>query len=263
LSNKYVGRLNKMGDIVDSLTNGLAQFQDTFPPQVYGTNLIQQAANGRITGTTFKIGFARLGTESSIKNRVYLSIPRKYWAAGTKLQMLGNDKLGWGGIYFPVTPSIKQDIKANWVASTLQHNNYQVYSFSNGDVGTIQVSGQFPVQSQQEAYYYVATLNALRAITKMQTGNDSVPGAPPPICRFNAYGTDIYENVPVVVGSYSVDLPSDVDYTTGFSFDGIENKVPTMSTISMTLIPVYSRAEMSRFGVDAFLNSQLPRRGYL
>jgi len=252
-----------MGDIVDSLTNGLAQFQDTFPPSVYGGNLIQQAANGRVTGTTFKIGFATLGSESSIENRVYLTLPRKYWAAGTKLQMLGDEKLGWGGIYFPVTPSIKQDAKANWVPTALQHNNYQVYSFANGDVGTISVSGQFPVQSQQEAYYYIATLNALRVITKMQTGNDSVPGAPPPVCRFNAYGTDMYENVPVVVGSYTVDLPADVDYITGFNFEGIENKVPTMSTISVNLIPVYSRAEMSRYGVDAFLSSQLPRRGYL
>lgn len=249
-----------MGDLVDSLTNGLAQFQDTFGN---GTNLIQAAANGRVTGTNFKIGFASLGSEASIKNRVYLSIPKKYWAAGTKLQMLGDERLGWGGIYFPVTPSIKQDVKANWTASTLQHNNYQVYSFSSGDIGTISVSGQFPVQSQQEAYYYVATLLALRAITKMQTGNDSVPGAPPPVCRFNAYGTDIYENVPVVVGGFSVDLPADVDYVTGFNFNGYENKVPTLSTITMTLIPVYSRAEMGRFGVDGFINGTLPKRGYL
>lgn len=252
-----------MGDLVDSLTDGFAQFQDTFPPQQYGGNLIQQAANGRVTGTTFKIGFASLGSEAGIKNRVYLTIPQKYWAAGTKLQMLGDERLGWGGIYFPVTPSIKQDAKANWTASSLQHNNYQVYSFANGDVGTISVTGQFPVQSQQEAYYYVATLTALRAITKMQTGNDSVPGAPPPVCRFNAYGTDIYENVPVVVGGFSVDLPADVDYITGFSFNGIENKVPTLSSISLTLIPVYSRAEMGRYGVDAFINGTLPRRGYL
>jgi hypothetical protein len=252
-----------MGDLVDGLTSGFAQFQDTFPPQQYGGNLIQQAANGRITGTTFKIGFASLGSEAGIQNRVYLTLPQKYWAAGTKLQMLGDERLGWGGIYFPVTPSIKQDAKANWTASSLQHNNYQVYSFANGDVGTISVTGQFPVQSQQEAYYYVATLNALRAITKMQTGNDSVPGAPPPVCRFNAYGTDIYENVPVVVGGYNVDLPSDVDYITGFSFNGVENKVPTLSSISLTLIPVYSRAEMGRYGVDAFINGTLPKRGYL
>lgn len=258
-----MGEQNKMGDLVDSITNGFAQFQDTFPPAQYGANLIQQAANGRITGTSFKIGFASLGSESTIQNRVYLTLPKEYWAAGTKLQILGNDKLGWGGIYFPVTPSIKQDPKANWTATSPQHSNYQIYSYVNSEVGPITVSGQFPVQSQQEAYYYAATLTALRALTKMRTGNDSVPGAPPPVCRFNAYGIDMFENVPVVVGGFSIDLPADVDYITGYNFNGIENKVPVLSTITMTLLPVYSRAEMGRFGVDAYIAGTLPNRGYI
>jgi hypothetical protein len=253
-----------MADLADSFVNGFVQFQDTFGSgQTNGAMLIQQAAMGRITGSTFKIGFTSLGSEATIKNRVYLEIPKQYWAEGTKLQMLGSDKLGWGGIYFPVTPSIKQDSKANWNASALQHSNYAIYSYVNTDVGAISVSGQFPVQSQQEAYYWVATITALRALTKMRTGNDTVPGAPPPVCRFNAYGSDIYENVPVVIGGFSVDLPADVDYITGFNFNGIENKVPTLSTISLTLLPVYSRAEMSKFGVDSFVKGTLPKRGYL
>jgi hypothetical protein len=73
----------------------------------------------------------------------------------------------------------------------------------------------------------------------------------------------VYENIPVVVGGFSIDLPNDVDYITGFNFGNRVNKVPTLSTISMTLIPVYSRREMSAFGVDQFISGALDGRGYL
>jgi hypothetical protein len=253
-----------MSDLIDTFVEGFAQFQDTFGSAqlTNGAALIQRAAGGNITGTNFKIGFTSLGSESSIKNRVYIQVPKQYWQDNSKLQILGNENLGWGGIYFPVTPTIRQDSKANWNPSALQHSNYAIYSYQNSDVGSISVSGQFPVQTQQEAFYWVATVTALRALTKMRTGNDTVPGAPPPVCRFNAYGSDIYDNVPVVIGNFSIELPSDVDYVTGFNFNGIENKVPVLSTISLTLIPVYSRREMSQFSVDGFIKGTLSR-GYI
>ena len=37
-------------------------------------------------------------------------------------------------------------------------------------------------------------------------------GTPPPILLFNAHGTAIYHNVPVIVTHYDVEFPSDVDY---------------------------------------------------
>ena len=258
-----------------NLTNAFAAFQDvTGTGQLTnGAAMIQQAAMGQESAGAFKIGFNDAITGSAIENRVFLKIPQYYFPEGSLTQFLSpnppktkrspNPNPAWGGIYFPVTPTFRQDSKVNWAASNIQHSNYAIYSYVNSDVGTISVSGQFPVQTQEEAIYWLATVHALRALTKMRTGQDVLPGAPPPVCRFNAYGANVYENVPVVIGSFSVDLPADVDYITGFNISNYSNKVPTLSTISMTLLPVYSRREMSRFGVDKFVNGTLGSQGYL
>lgn len=241
--------------------------QDTFSNTQNGSTLIRQAAMGNISGSNFKIGFTSLGSAASIKNRVYIKVPKIYYEEGTKLQLLSgeNGKTGWDGIYFPVTPTIRQDAKANWTASNVQQSNYAIYSYNNSDVGSISVSGQFPVQTQREALYWLSTVHALRSLTKMRTGNDVVPGAPPPVCRFFAYGRDVYENVPVVIQSYSIELPADVDYITGYNTQNIQNKVPTLSSITLTLLPVYSRREMSRFTVDGYVQGSpiLEGKGYL
>jgi hypothetical protein len=266
LSNKYCREIIKMSGFLDSLGRGFATFQDTFGAGqlTNGAALVRQAANGKINSGNFRIGFTSLGTESSIQNRVYIKIPKQYFLEGTKLLALSDDRRnGWGGIYFPVTPSIRQDVKANWQATNVQHTNYAIYSYSGSDAGTISISGQFPVQTQQEAFSWLATINALRALTKMRTGNDVIPGAPPPVCRFFAYGPDIYNGVPVVIGSFSIDLPADVDYLTGFNIEGFETKVPVLSTLNLTLLPVYSRRELSRFGVDGYLRNDRGLEGFI
>lgn len=229
-----------------------------------GASLVRLAANGRAINSNFKIAFSSKISGNAINDRVYLKIPEQYRPQGSLTQLLsGTDGQAWDGIYFPTTPSIKQDSKANWNASNVQHSNYAIQSFVNSDPGSITVSGQFPVQTQIEAYFWLATVHALRALTKMRTGQDVLPGAPPPVCRFNAYGANVYENVPVVVSSFSIDLPSDVDYMLGYDFSGVSNKVPVLSTISITLTPVYSRREMSAFGVDKFISGRLDGSGYL
>lgn len=255
-----------MSDFIDGLKRTFATFQDTFGSQQLnnGQALVRRAANGSSSYGDFRVGFTSLGTESSLQNRVYIKIPKEYYPEASKLIALSDDKrTGWGGIYFPVTPSIKQDIKANWQPTNVQHSNYAIYSYSGSDSGTISVSGQFPVQTQQEAFSWLATIHALRALTKMRTGNDVVPGSPPPVCRFYAYGPDIYNGVPVVIGSFSIDLPNDVDYLTGFNLEGFETKVPVLSSISITLIPVYSRRELSRFSVDGFIRGDRGLEGFV
>ena len=256
-----------------SFENVAAALQSLDYSQTNGAAYIQSAAAGQQTQGAFRVGFNDAISGKAIENRVFLKIPRYYWGEGTLTQFLSpkppvtsrnpNPNPAWAGIYFPVTPSIKQDAKVNWTQTNVQHSNYAIYSYLNSDVGSISVSGQFPVQTQEEGFYWLATVHALRALTKMRTGQDVLPGAPPPVCRFNAYGANIYENVPVVIGGFSIDLPADVDYLTGFNINNMTNKIPTLSTISITLLPVYSRREMSKFGVDKFISNELGGQGYL
>ena len=60
-----------------------------------------------------------------------------------------------------------------------------------------------------------------------------------------------------------IELPADVDYITSYNFNGGQTKVPTLSTITVNLIPVYSRREMSSFGVDQFIKGGLDGKGFV
>ena len=254
-----------MTDLTGAFNSGVSFIQDTFGNSSAGTNLLRLAALGKPVQGSYKVGFGDLSNQQSINNRVYIKIPTYYTPNGTMLTALSgeNGLNGWQGIHFPVTPTIRQDYKANWVASNPQQSNYAIYSYNNSDVGTISVSGQFPVQTQDEGFYWLATITALRSLIKMRTGKDQVPGAPPPVCRFFAYGGNIYDNVPVVIGDFNIELPNDVDYITSYNFNGGQTKVPTLSTITVNLIPVYSRREMSNFGVDKFIKGALDGKGFV
>jgi hypothetical protein len=112
----------------------------------------------------------------------------------------------------------------------------------------------------------------------MRTGNDPLAGAPPPVCRLDAYGANMLNNVPVAVASFRVDLSADVDYySSNQSLDlypNIDenpnvfretNLIPTVSTIVMSLIPMYSRNEMLDYNVKKWISgdSNTQNRGYL
>lgn len=243
------------------------EFQDTFSwgQSSNGSALVQAAANGKDGGGPVNVTFSSLGTENAIKNRVYIKIPQEYLGPKSKLKLLSDqDKVrGYGGIYFPTTPTIKQNYKANWQATNAQQTNYAVYSYLNSDVGTIQVSGEFPIQTFYEGTAWITTVHALRSLVKMRTGNDSFAGSPPPVCRFFAHGPDVYHGVPVVIGGFSIDLPSDVDYIRTVGPGLNEVQVPVLSTISVELIPVYSRREMSNFSVTGFIDGTTKYGGYV
>jgi hypothetical protein len=57
----------------------------------------------------------------------------------------------------------------------------------------------------------------------MYTGDGESAGSPPPILSLNGYGDYVFKNVPVVITSFSIDLPADANYiattigTAGFS----------------------------------------------
>jgi len=222
-------------------------------------NLVALAAQGDLIGTAnWDISFAYDSTIN--QHKVFIYVPPQY-----RQSMLYNPTLGarldaknggWNGIYFPVTPSIKQDSKANWEPVSVVHSNYPFYAYKNSDPGSISVSGKFPVQNLDEAMMWVATVHTLRALQKMTGATDPVPGAPPPVCKFYAYGNMLYNGVPVVISSFSVDYSDDVDYlSVGNNKTQESVRVPVLSTISVTLLPVYSRTQVNKFTVGGFVNA--------
>ena len=99
----------------------------------------------------------------------------------------------------------------------------------------------------------------------MKFGPDADAGAPPPVCRLDAYGAFVLKNVPVTVADFRHDMPEGVDYIAVGRTNGAfgPNLLPALSTITLTLNPTYSRSEMMAAGVDNWLQGAAKGKGYL
>jgi hypothetical protein len=192
--------------------------------------------------------------------RVYLRVPGSYLSS----QYTSSLK-EFGGIMFPFTPEISYDNQASYSAINPVHTNYTQYFFKNSSVGPISVTGKFTVQNEKDAIIYLSVVHLLRSLTKMRWGTDEAPnaGAPPPVCRLEGYGDFMLRNVPVVLASFKTDLPNSVDYISVNTGAFKTSLVPTISTISLTLNPMYSRKEIQDFSVSGWLSGNLKGKGYL
>ena len=197
--------------------------------------------------------------------RVKLRVPPNYLvgpAAGPANIIQKN-----GGILFPYTPQISVDNQASYNTQSPLHSNFPQYFYKNSSVGPIQVTAKFTVQNEFEGAVLLGVIHLLRGLVKMKFGNDHDAGSPPPVCRFDAYGDYMMNNVPVSVASWRHELPDGVDYIAvgrqGSPPTYGHSMVPVMSSISLTLNVMYSRREMLEHSVDNWMTGSLRGRGYI
>jgi len=207
------------------------------------------------------------------------------------------------GVIFPYVPTVTVSHSARYSPQSLTHTNYTNYFYEASEVQSLSVSGEFTVQNSHEALYFLAAIYFFRATTKMFYGQSGAyQGAPPPMVYLDGYGAHYLPHVPCVVTGFTHTMPADVDYlevtvqrpgetkttsaTTpgsadsggvGIKLPGSNNsntitttsvnkfttRVPTTSTISLTLQPVYSRAKQRTFDYGAFARGDLISKGIL
>jgi len=174
------------------------------------------------------------------------------------------------GVIFPYTPQIQISHSANYSAQKLTHNNYTQYFYDNSEVSAISISGEFTVQNINEGQYLLAAIYFFRSVTKMFFGADQNAGNPPPIVYLNGYGQYYLPNVPCVVTQFSHTMPADADYM-DIPEPGVpafnpqfqnarlnSTRLPTTSTITLSLQPVYSRLAQSQgFSLNDFSRGAL------
>jgi hypothetical protein len=201
--------------------------------------------------------------KNSTDNRVKIRVPESYQTTFTN----GSEKAELyflRGIIFPYTPTIAYEHKADYSNVPVMHSNFALNFYQRSYVTNISISGKFTVQNEYDAAVYLSTIHLLRALTKMRSGGEDFSGSPPPVCRLDAYGDFMLKNVPVAISSFKIDLPDSVDYFTTRDYPFENTSVPTLSTISLTLVPMYSRAEMQKFTVTDWLTKAKTRTdGYL
>jgi hypothetical protein len=215
----------------------------------------------------------RQGSKMGKDLRVKLRVPSKYLEPGSMTAPL----ISLGGIIFPYTPTISYEAKADYGASNPMHSNFAVNFYQRSSISAISITGKFSVQNTKDAEIYLATMHLLKALIRMRSGGanngDKDSGAPPPVCRLDGYGTMMLENAPVVITSYRAEFPDSVDYFTiatnlvdpisGLQYASEKASVPTLSTIAITCLPMYSREEMQKFSVTGYLNGSYKGRGFI
>jgi len=85
-------------------------------------------------------------------------------------------------------------------------------------------------------------------------------GSPPPIVYLDGYGKHYLPHVPCLVTNFSHSMPNDVDYLLTSSSG---QRVPTMSSINISLQPIYSRKRQLEFNFDKFAAGQQLDKGFL
>lgn len=178
------------------------------------------------------------------------------------------------GIIFPYTPTINYSQTVKYSEYELIHTNYAINSYVNSRLGNITIAAPFINQTETEAKYTYGAIHFLRVVTKMNTGQSSNSGTPPPVLEFSSYGSGIFSRIPVLVGSFSTVFPNDVDY---ISFNDVETIVgsddadrgvinlPVTMEIQIELIPQYSAKKQSDFNIINFADGEFYKnnRGYI
>ena len=155
------------------------------------------------------------------------------------------------GLVWPYLPNITVSTKANYTQVDPTHNNFPFQAYKNSQVEDIQISGEFSCETENDAAYWIAATMFLRTATKMFYGQGQYAGNPPIICQLTGYGSMVFNSVPVIIKSFSVDLKDDTNYIRCSSY-GEPTWVPVMSTISVTVSPIYNRERLRRFSLENF-----------
>lgn len=235
---------------------------DRLPPD------IQKGAETAVRVATQEINVVTVNDNnpsdsSVVDQRTRIRVPSDYLVMLTRGSKF-DELYKAGGIIFPYSPGITISHSATYSPTTPTHSNYPIQFYKNSSVSDIQISAVLTVQNDTDAFVYLSIINLLSSLTKMRWGTDSDSGAPPPVCRLDAYGPYMLKNVPIVISEFRHDIPNDVDFYTLTSGKFGVTSVPTKQTITVTCKPIYSRQEMLETSVTKYLSDQNTRkRGFI
>ena len=163
------------------------------------------------------------------------------------------------GFIFPYTPTVTLTHSANYSSMDPIHNNYPFAAYENSKLDKITIIGDFYCEDSNDAAYWIAGVHFFRTMTKMFFGDGANSGSPPPIIKLNGYGDYVFNEVPVAVTQFSVEMPKDVDYIpssflipTQFQQATGVGYVPVKSVFTVTLMPMYSRESVRKFNLNDF-----------
>ncbi len=161
-----------------------------------------------------------------------------------------------GGVVWPYLPTITVSSKANYTSPDNVHSIYPFQAYKNSLIEDIQISGEFTCENELEAAYWIAATTFFKTATKMFFGSGENAGLPPIVCNLTGYGSSVFDKVPVIIKSFSVELKDDVNYIRCNTFE-TNTWVPVVSTISVTVSPIYNRTRLRQFSLKDYASGKM------
>lgn len=165
-----------------------------------------------------------------------------------------------GGVVWPYLPNITVSTKAEYTSVNPVHSNYTLYSYKNSSIDTITIAGEFSCETEEDAAYWIAATTFFKTATKMFFGLSEKAGNPPLICNLSGYGASVFDKIPIIITSFSVDLKDDTNYIRCDKW-GTNTWVPVMSTISVSVVPIYSREKLRAFDIQDYARGRMAESG--
>jgi len=166
------------------------------------------------------------------------------------------------GVVWPYLPSVTIATKANYSPIDPVHNNYTFQAYKNSSVEDITIAGDFSCETETDARYWIEATTFFKAATKMFYGASENAGNPPVVCNLSGYGPAVLNSVPIIIKSFTVDLPEDVNYVKCNTNFGT-SWVPIVSKISITVAPIYNRTRLRQFSLQQYVAGDMSMKGYI
>ena len=271
-----MGFLNNLGgafvDAGKSAAGGaLSSAANKLPP------LLRGPVKGLI-GDVFGGGGAGVGKTLKVSNSKFMKDWRAslYWpepelAKTDIFKFLPTEGDGSPMVLWPFTPTVTINYTAAYESVHTVQTNIATPAYSNSNVSDLSVSGEFVANTIADANYVYAVIHFLKSATKsfnMAEKDATKRGSPPPILYFNYLGAGGFSSMPVVITSFNMTYPKEVDYvSTGFNNEN--SMIPAECTITVTLMPAYDRATMAgtvknatQYSTGAFIKGDLIKPGF-
>lgn len=172
-----------------------------------------------------------------------------------------------GGMVWQYTPTIMVTGQTNYAQAHMQGMNYQINTFQNSTPPILPISADFTANDIYEARYLLAVFTFLKIAGKGTFGDTAVEngdyGRPPPVLLFEYMGDHAFNKVPVVMTSYTISLPEEVDYVPVKVGDTVTH-VPTRCNTMINIEPTYTPQKIRRkFSLDALTSGEAYKDGFI
>jgi hypothetical protein len=119
-----------------------------------------------------------------------------------------------GGLVFPYTPIISENLGVRYDTTELTHTNEAVHAFKSTENVRLTISDcVWTAETFDQAIYALGVIHFFRSFTLMDFGRKGPgTGKPPSPMWFNAYGNFMYSQVPVLIERVDWSFPQDLDY---------------------------------------------------